>query len=232
MLNHEHSINAIEVSLDDFYLPHTEQVALRKQHPSFDLLKNRGQPSTHDTALAKSFFYQFLDEKPTEDLWVPSFDKSCFDGDGDRVPRSEWRTLSKDESVDVLIFEGWCVGFRPLPEDYVLKKWQKATITQDARSADLRSPSGVEAQFSTTTLAKHSKEELLFINSALADYVHSFMGPQHFDFMVHLDTQDLKNVYTWRMEQEHALRKAKGSGMSDQQVVNFGQSSMHLQIQC
>jgi D-glycerate 3-kinase len=28
-----------------------------------------------------------------------------------------------------------------------------------------------------------------------------FMGPQHFDYLVHLDTDDLVNVYEWRIQQ-------------------------------
>jgi D-glycerate 3-kinase len=47
------------------------------------------------------------------------------------------------------------------------------------------------------------------------------MGPQHFDFFIHIDTDDLNNVYTWRLQQEHKLIEAKGSGMSDDQVRAF-----------
>jgi D-glycerate 3-kinase len=47
------------------------------------------------------------------------------------------------------------------------------------------------------------------------------MGPQHLDYLVHLDTDDLMNVYRWRLEQEHALRKSRDTGMSDEQVVSF-----------
>jgi D-glycerate 3-kinase len=39
--------------------------------------------------------------------------------------------------------------------------------------------------------------------------------------MVYLDTDDLANVYTWRLEQEREFRRIKGTGMSDFQVVEF-----------
>lgn len=35
------------------------------------------------------------------------------------------------------------------------------------------------------------------------------------------DADDTLYVYDWRLEQESAMRKAKGTGMSDEQVVNF-----------
>lgn len=43
------------------------------------------------------------------------------------------------------------------------------------------------------------------------------------------DAEDTLYVYAWRLEQEAALREAKGSGMTDDQVVNFvnGCKCMH-----
>lgn len=35
------------------------------------------------------------------------------------------------------------------------------------------------------------------------------------------DAEDTQYVYAWRLEQEAALRKAKGTGMTDEQVLNF-----------
>jgi D-glycerate 3-kinase len=47
------------------------------------------------------------------------------------------------------------------------------------------------------------------------------MGPRNFDFFIHIDTDDLSNVYTWRLQQEHKMVEVKGSGMSDGQVRAF-----------
>jgi D-glycerate 3-kinase len=52
------------------------------------------------------------------------------------------------------------------------------------------------------------------------------MGPQHFDLLVHLDTTDLVNLYKWRMEQESGFRNTKGTGMNDDQVVDFSKSNI------
>lgn len=41
------------------------------------------------------------------------------------------------------------------------------------------------------------------------------MGPRHFDYLFHLDTDDLVNVYEWRVQQEHALWRMKNQGMTD-----------------
>jgi D-glycerate 3-kinase len=35
------------------------------------------------------------------------------------------------------------------------------------------------------------------------------------------DAEDTRFVYAWRQEQEAALRAAKGTGMTDEQVVGF-----------
>lgn len=35
------------------------------------------------------------------------------------------------------------------------------------------------------------------------------------------DAEETAYVYKWRLQQEAALRAAKGSGMTDEQVINF-----------
>jgi len=39
--------------------------------------------------------------------------------------------------------------------------------------------------------------------------------------IIHRDAEDTQFVYQWRLDQEIALRIAKGSGMTDEQVFNF-----------
>ncbi|PYH88174.1 hypothetical protein BO71DRAFT_436003 [Aspergillus ellipticus CBS 707.79] len=53
-----------------------------------------------------------------------------------------------------------------------------------------------------------------------------FMGPEHLDCLIHLDTDDLANVYRWRLQQEHALHRARNQGMTDAEVVAFVQGYM------
>ncbi|PVH81907.1 P-loop containing nucleoside triphosphate hydrolase protein [Cadophora sp. DSE1049] len=216
----QYQYNAIEVSLDDFYLPHNERQALRVDNPEIKLLRARGQPGTHDTQLAKEFFEQF--EQPQEgDIWIPFFDKSLFQGDGDRAPRDQWRTVKGP--VDVLIFEGWCVGFKPIEKEAAEKKQQEAIRIRESSNKSQKTPA---SDYSTSTLADHDLSHLLWVNEQLDQYCRGFMGPQNFDFFVHLDTDDLANVYIWRTQQEHALLERKGSGMTDEQVVKFVQVYM------
>jgi D-glycerate 3-kinase len=223
-LNEHHGYRAIEISLDDFYLTHAERQSLQKREGNA-LLKVRGQPGTHDIGLATTVLSQFSNPVKNDKIFLPVFDKSLFDGDGDRAPRSQWRFLDPEPPIQVVIFEGWCVGFLPLSEDEVEAKWKEAKSQGAALGqSDSHKDGPIEQKFSTTTLADHKLDDLLFVNARLGEYCESFMGPQHVDYLVHLDTLDLANVYRWRMEQEHMLRKVKGRGMTDSQVADFGKS--------
>ncbi|CAA9963995.1 d-glycerate 3-kinase [Pyrenophora teres f. maculata] len=203
ILSQEHNLHTITVSLDDFYKTHEELVARREQDPSNKLYRTRGQPGTHDEQLAQKFFHSLKEYKGQDKLHIPSFDKSKFNGEGDRAPESEWPTIT--QKPDVVVFEGWCVGFQPvsqafLEERYLLAKAGKLTIN---------------------TPADHQLSHLLEVNENLKRYCDAFMGPKYFDFFIHIDTNDLRNVYTWRLQQEHKMIEAKGSGMSDEQVRAF-----------
>ena len=96
----------------------------------------------------------------------------------------------------------------------VKKSWSIAVSRNPLAPAQLGVPS-------TETLALHRLEDLIQVNNSLRRYCEVFMGPQHFDMLVHLDTDDLVNVYRWRMQQEELLVKAKGTGMTREQVVEF-----------
>jgi len=43
----------------------------------------------------------------------------------------------------------------------------------------------------------------------------------YFGALVHIDAVDTLFVYEWRLQQERALRKQKGKGMTDKQVIEF-----------
>lgn len=95
----ESGITATTLSLDDLYLTRAERLALAATvHP---LLATRGVPGTHDTALGLALFAA-LDRG--EAVRLPRFDKRI----DDRASESDWTPVVAD--LDVLIFEGWCVG--------------------------------------------------------------------------------------------------------------------------
>jgi D-glycerate 3-kinase len=93
---------AVALSIDDFYLPRAERMALAQSvHP---LLITRGVPGTHDVELAQATIDSLAEDEPT---LLPGFDKAT----DDRRPRSQWRTAQGP--LRVVILEGWCVGALP-----------------------------------------------------------------------------------------------------------------------
>lgn len=206
-LNEKHKLGTINLSLDDLYLDHEDLVQLRNDNASNKLLKTRGQPGTHDTSLAVAFFDSLT--KTSEDTLIPVFDKSKFNGEGARAPKQTRTRIPAGEVVDVVVFEGWCVGFQPLDEPSIQRKWEEAQKNV------------MKSEYPIVTLGDHKLEHLVQANESLRHYCDSFMGPRDLDFLVHLDTNDLVNVYRWRIQQEHALRKIKNEGMTDEQVVDF-----------
>ncbi|KAJ5529557.1 hypothetical protein N7527_002950 [Penicillium freii] len=205
-LRQSHGLNIINLSLDDLYLDHNDLVQIRSANPSNKLVQTRGQPGTHDMALACSFFESL---STGSEIVIPSFDKSKFNGEGGRTPKETWDRVPAGIAIDVVVFEGWCVGFQPLKETAVRQQWEEGLQKQS------------ELEYPTETLRDHAVEHLLDVNTQLCRYCDLFMGPQHLDFLVHLDTDDLVNVYRWRMQQEHALRARTNESMTDEQVVQF-----------
>ena len=95
------------LSIDDLYLTYEERQVLQQQGPR---LVWRGPPGTHDVDLGLEIIEQCLLNTATEIL-LPRFDKSAFDGAGDRT---------KPEVIDkpdILLFEGWFVGVQPIAEE-------------------------------------------------------------------------------------------------------------------
>jgi D-glycerate 3-kinase len=189
-LRESHGFNTINLSLDDLYLDHDDLVQLRTSNTFNKLVQTRGQPGTHDMALARSFFRSL---SIGCEVLIPAFDKSKFNGQGGRTPKETWHRVSVGTTIDVVVFEGWCVGFQPLEDTAVRKRLEEGFRMQEF------------SKYPTETLQNHAIEHLLRVNMQLRDYCDVFMGPQHLDCLVHLDTDDLVNVYEWRIQQEHAL---------------------------
>ncbi|PVH86041.1 D-glycerate 3-kinase [Cadophora sp. DSE1049] len=190
-----HGHRTLVCSIDDLYLTHTDQLSLAQDYPLNPLVQHRGEPGTHDMGLARELFSALREGR---EVRVPEYDKSLFSGQGDRVDSSKWKVVNKpgEEKIQVVIFEGWCVGFRALSDDEVRAK-QKGE---------------------SRTLSKHRIEDLLFVNERLREYE---VVNETFDAFIHVDAEETEYVYKWRQEQEEALRRERGSGMSEEQVVRF-----------
>ncbi|CAI7633120.1 unnamed protein product [Penicillium palitans] len=199
-----YSLSVVTLSLDDIYLDHADQVALAQAHPSNPLLQHRGQPSTHDLALGEEVFASLAAERPTA---IPQYDKSAFEGQGDRVPKSQWKVVNEEgqDKVKVVIFEGWCVGFRAWDDQTLRAKWEAAVRQKETGEYDGR-------------LGHVKFEDVKAVNDALKRYD---ILTDKLDALIHIDAENSHFVYEWRQEQERTLRAAKGTGMTQEQVKHF-----------
>lgn len=166
----ECGLSAVTLSLDDLYLTLAERQRLAQDiHPLF---RTRGVPGTHDAALGMAI----LDDLAAwRTVALPRFSKAA----DDRLPRSEWMTHTG--RVDVILFEGWCVGAR----------------AQDA--ASLASPvNALEAQEDADGIWRGHINALL--SGPYADWF------SRMDRLVMLRPPSFDNVLHNRMLQEHKLR--------------------------
>ena len=147
------------MSIDDLYLPHDQQQYLSKSHPTNPLVQHRGQPSTHDIKLGTSVFSALASRQ--QNIKIPSYDKSAFSGAGDRLPESEWHIVnaSGQPTVDVVIFEGWCVGFRALSDDDAEKQWRAAKSEFETKGDEYQG-----------RLGRLQLESVMFVNEKLREY--------------------------------------------------------------
>jgi D-glycerate 3-kinase len=102
------------VSVDDFYLTREGQLRVAADHPGNRYLEHRGYPGTHDVALGERTIQQLKSLSEGETARVPVYDKSAHGGRGDRAPEDMWRTVTGP--LDLIILEGWMLGFAPVDE--------------------------------------------------------------------------------------------------------------------
>ena len=199
------------LSIDDLYLTHNLQSELAASHPSNPLIQHRGQPSTHDLRLALSIFSDLRQREATK---IPHYDKSAYGGQGDRVRKDEWLDVNRDkrQKTEVVIFEGWCVGFRALRKDKLIREWEGAVRERQKGNYIGR-------------LGWHRLEDVEYVNEALREYDQL---TDQLDALIHLDAENPLFVYEWRSESERKLRDAKGSGMTGEEVVEFVNGCTHV----
>ncbi len=191
-LTSEHGRRVVILSIDDIYLTREERQSLsRSVHP---LLSTRGVPGTHDVALGISVIERLRSLPQGEAVKVPRFDKSR----DDRYPQSDWATVTGP--VDLVIFEGWCVGSRATTE----------ADLQDPVNA-LESSADADGRWRT------------YVNNKLGtEYAELF---DVLDGLLFLRVPDFDAVLRWRLEQEQKLRQSAGKSataiMSDEEVVEF-----------
>ncbi|XP_019458431.1 PREDICTED: D-glycerate 3-kinase, chloroplastic-like isoform X1 [Lupinus angustifolius] len=110
--------NSATISIDDFYLTAEGQNKLREAYPGNALLELRGNAGSHDLALSIETLTALT--KMTREgtkTKLTRYDKSAFSGRGDRADSSTWPEV--EGPLTVVLFEGWMLGFKPLPVEAV-----------------------------------------------------------------------------------------------------------------
>jgi D-glycerate 3-kinase len=110
-------IKAVTLSIDDFYLTRAQQVRLASDNPDNTYLQQRGYPGTHDIDLGTEVLTRLKKPESPDQLQLPKYDKSCHKGQGDRAEQSSWPIVQLP--VDVVLLEGWMLGFQPLAPDQI-----------------------------------------------------------------------------------------------------------------
>lgn len=159
------------LSIDDLYLSRAARLRLAEDvHPLF---ATRGPPGTHDVEPGLSIL---KDVKAGRPVVLPRFDKAT----DDPYPESAWRRL--DAPLDVLIFEGWCVGARPQAEHQLIVPINALEARQDPQAIWRR----------------HA-------NAVLGGPYAALFG--RIDRLVMLAAPGFEVVQDWRRQQEDALRR-------------------------
>jgi len=160
------------LSIDDLYHPRDKRLELsRTVHP---LLATRGVPGTHEVQLGRDILMHLRQLGSGQSMRLPRFDKAR----DDRLPVEQWDQVNGP--LDIILFEGWCVGARSQPE-YALK-------------------------IAVNSLEEFEDEQLLwrtYINRHLAsDYAELF---SLLDKLIFLKAPSWESVFIWRSQQEQQL---------------------------
>ncbi len=104
---------SIAISLDDLYKTYIDRQQLQAEDPR---LKWRGPPPTHDVELGIKILDELRENNRQEPIYIMRFDKSAYEGKGDRSPHNEIIN-----PVDIVLFEGWFVGVEPVAESVFIQ---------------------------------------------------------------------------------------------------------------
>lgn len=176
-LRDSHGLRSSVVSLDDFYLPReTRRRLAASEHPLFI---TRGVPGTHDVTMGIDTLQRVRAMRPGEAVTWPRFSKA----DDDRSPPCQWEPLR--DPVDLILFEGWCVGTPPQPDDELESALNDLERTRDADERWRR------------LVNQH-------LRSSYADWFSML------DALVFLQVPNMECVHRWRAQQELETARAAG----------------------
>lgn len=109
---------AASISIDDFYLTAADQANLSGEYAGNTLLELRGNAGSHDLAFGTDTLKNLCSlTKEGAKAKIPRYDKSAFNGRGDRADPSTWPEI--EGPLEVILLEGWMLGFKPLSSEVV-----------------------------------------------------------------------------------------------------------------
>jgi len=181
LLEKRFDLNVVVLSLDDFYKTHAERLELSKTiHP---LLATRGVPGTHDLTLAIDSIKNISDLTLGQACTVPSFNKAM----DDRYNKSSWPIIKGP--IDVILFEGWCVGVQAQPESSLTVAINELEKKEDADVSWRK-----------------------YVNNNLEGQYRNFF--QTLENLIVLKAPSFECVYDWRLLQEQKLKDTAQDGAS------------------
>lgn len=183
-LARQYGLRAAVLSLDDLYLPRAARERLAAEvHP---LLRTRGVPGTHDVGLGLRLLEELTRPGAAAEpgaTRIPVFVKAL----DDRAPEAQWRAV--ETPVDVVLFEGWCVGTPAQAEQELGEPVNALEALEDADGRWRR-----------------------YVNRQLATAYAPLFA--RIDRLVFLQAPDFDSIFRWRMQQEQqnleAARSAPG----------------------
>jgi len=181
------------ISLDDLYLTKAarQDLAARRHR----LFATRGVPGTHDIALGMHLLDKLTSGRGA--VALPRFDKAA----DDRAPESGWPAATAP--VEVVLFEGWCVGVQPQPDSALDNPVNELEATEDPVASWRR-----------------------MVNDELAtDYAAIFA---RLDALVMLRVPSFERVLEWRGLQEQKLTGSVDSQQMRRFVQHFERLSRHM----
>lgn len=177
------------LSIDDLYYGREERRRIAaRTHPLFI---TRGPPGTHDVGRGVAVIDALKAHRPAR---LPRFSKAL----DEPLPLPEWEETPGD--IDLLIFEGWCLGAKPEP-DAALDK--PVNVLEEIFDANGRWRRAVNTALSGTYQGLFAKIDRL-----------AYLRPPSFDIVKH---------WRWELELSIVAQRPAGEapGLLDEDEIDF-----------
>lgn len=177
------------LSIDDLYYGREERRRIAaRTHPLFI---TRGPPGTHDVGRGIAIIDALKAHQPAR---LPRFSKAL----DEPLPVEEWDEAPGD--VDILIFEGWCLGARP-SADAELEK--PVNVLEEIFDSNGRWRRAVNTVLAGAYQGLFAKIDRL-----------AYLRPPSFDIVKH---------WRWELEQAIAAQRPSGEapGLLDEDEIDF-----------